>query len=50
MRDNPKTINRSGVYILSIWEDLCVCVSNGRPNGLHDLEKNFGIDSHLPYG
>ena len=32
---------------------LCVCGlcnTNGRPNGLPDLDQNLGMDSHSPSG
>ena len=38
------------IYLIYIGRLVCVCISNGRPNGLHDLDQIFGIDSHLPYG
>ena len=32
------------------WLSVCVCTTNGRPNGLPDLDQNLGMDSHLPLG
>ena len=28
----------------------CMCNTNGRPNGLPDLDQNLGMDSHSPWG
>ena len=35
---------------LSVYVCLCVCNTNGRSNGLPDLDQNLGMDSHLPWG
>ena len=31
-------------------KSVCLCNTNGRPNGLPDLDQNLGMDSHLPWG